>query len=289
VRISLPISDGLKLDAGSYITVDGTKVYPTSSVPVDGFVSFDYKNHYEKTIGRDKGELLKIRFAEENTLPVEIKVFANTASNTEAKALNFGPLGAKKSKEGTKIRFGTVWYFDDFAATQTWTRGDGMGTYILQLKNILNVKNDTNDFYVYLKNTYPNTYSTIISTFENSIENKIISDDGVSHILPYLKEFIADWNGKGKTEKMSFGGAEAISETAYYYYKQDENGRIFMEYSAVLEIPQGMEDRQLVYIPYVSYVKNYIPGTWIPDRGEGEPDVYLYRAPEKVYRYKDLA
>ena len=125
--------------------------------------------------------------------------------------------------------------------------------------------------------------------FENSIENKIISDDGVSHILPYLKEFIADWNGKGITEKMSFGGAEAISTSEFYYYKKDEYGRIFMEYSAVLEIPEGMEERQLIYIPYVSYVKNYIPGNWIPDRGEGEPDVYLYRAPEKVYRYTDLA
>jgi hypothetical protein len=149
------------------------------------------------------------------------------------------------------------------------------------------------------------SYIRILSTWNSFIDDKgIVSDEGVEFILPYLSEFIESWNAarsdsntngmteEDKTEKvsmMSFGGAEAVSKATYYYYKKDENGKFFIEYSAALEIPEKMADRQLVYIPYASYVANWDHGYLAPNNDTYKDDIYLYRAPEAVYTYNGLS
>ena len=87
---------------------------------------------------------------------------------------------------------------------------------------------------------------------------------------------------------MSFGGAEARSKATMYYYKTDENGKRFLEYSVVMGINENFKTRQLIYIPYASFVANWDNGFLAPNNDKYADDIYLYQAPEKVYTYQDV-
>ena len=88
---------------------------------------------------------------------------------------------------------------------------------------------------------------------------------------------------------MSFGGAEAKSKASMYYYKTDDNGKRFLEYSVVMGINENYKTRQLIYIPYASFVANWDNGFLAPNNDKYKDDIYLYQAPEKVYTYNEVA
>ena len=92
-----------------------------------------------------------------------------------------------------------------------------------------------------------------------------------------------------KVAMMSFGGAEKQVPAQMYYYKKDENGNRFMEYSVVMGISDSFKDRQLIFIPYASYVANWDNGFLAPNNDTYKDDIYLYKAPEKVYTYNEVA
>ncbi len=302
IKIDIPLNPGEKLTAGSHITLNGEKIFPTHSVPVDGVVSFIYTNYYESVINRTPNvELNQIKIDKDNPMDIYVEQYTKPTLNEGKHNLNFGPLGAKIRDDG-KIRFGTVWYFDDTATQNSWSRDGGMGTYVIPFINLLKQKEgETNDFLAYITEKHPD----IIDSWNADISDKIVHDKELeAQMLDYLAEFIGTWNNirqnsntkdipeaekAEKIREMSFGGVEIKSEAKYYYYRTDSNGNKFMEYSiAVGNINGTYRDRQLVYIPYVSYVADWDNGFLAPNNDKYEDDIYLYQAPQKVYTYNEV-
>ncbi|MBE6649335.1 MAG: hypothetical protein E7614_07455 [Ruminococcaceae bacterium] len=311
IKIYLPIASGEKIDAGSYILIGGVKVHPTASITSNDFITFEYTNGLDIILkGEDINNIsfdfedLKIDYSNIKTIP-----------DLDITTLNFGPLGAKiklpseldiKPDDNitldptlTYIRFGTVWYFDDLATGNSWSRKDAMGTFFVRLKMIIKVT-EGNDFYNYLSvedSEFLSTMMTYRDTKGNLTAAFFNTEDYEAKLISYLNDFLEGWEDKGKdtnnddyARKPSFGEyanskGEMISvigdcPAEHYYYDINENDEYVMEYSAVLEIPENMHDEKLIYFPYVSYVK----GTdhWVP-REEDEIKVYLLGEVQKVY------
>ncbi len=290
IDLYLYIGQGNKLAAGSYITVNGVKVHPTYSVAnSDGYVIFSSVNAYEYYIGRTDS-MDDIIFDKED---IEAVVFFEIADNGETtkRELNFGPLGVKLYDKGTerKIRFGTVWYLDDYASDNSWTREKKYGTYIIPFQNILKKKTD-NDFYNWILENGTDEETALAEIWYTSYNT--VTGIQKTNMLELLAAFIEEWNStaeaNGIIRKMSFGGAEGDVEADYYYLLFDENNNPFIEYSAVLAgIPDAMVDKELIYIPYSSFVYGWNSGSFVKE--ESYPDnVFIYRAPDKLYTYNKI-
>ncbi len=300
ISLQIKIGAGYKLAAGSYITLNGVKVHPTYSVAnSDGYVIFSSVNAYEYYIGRTDS-MDDIIFDKED---IEAVVFFEIADNGETtkRELNFGPLGVKLYDKGTerKIRFGTVWYLDDYASDNSWTREKKFGTYILPLRNILKNKNDSNDFYAWIQTNGTDAQKTLAETWYSDFGS--VTDSQKAMMLNLLAKFYEDWNataednfaswketaGDATDYTMSFGGAEGKVPADYYYLVEDKNGNYFIEYSAVLvNIPDGMVNTELVYIPYTSFVYDWHSGGFVAESSHPN-NVFIYKAPEKIYTYNN--
>ena len=54
-------------------------------------------------------------------------------------------------------------------------------------------------------------------------------------------------------------------------------------------ISESFKDRQLIFIPYASYVADWDKGFLAPNNSSYPDNIYLYKAPEKVYTYNEVA
>ncbi len=291
LRIMIPVGASYKLAASSYVLVDGVKVFPTYSVPdSEGYVFIDYINEYEYVLKRadHKKEIM----FNDTDMVISVNVSLKVNDDTDIHNLNLGPLGVKlyNDSDGTrKLRFGTVWYFDDLATDSSWSRADEKGTYVLPLRNVLK-KTDGNHFYEYLcaqwgeesAREYANDFQNKYDSFTSSEKETLIS---------YLSDFIQDWNIKADAQpglKISFGEDVAADiDGKFYFYQRDDAGRYFIEYSAVItNIKEENLDTDLVYFPYASYVANWGNGFLSPpSEDEYANNIYLYKAPATYYTY----
>lgn len=298
IRVVVNQVAGSKISAGSYITVGGERVYPTYTTGTN--IIFDYFNEYEYLIHKtDKANKIRIQGKDLN-VSVHFKDETNKL-NLNSININIGPLGAKRYvKDGSNmIRFGTVWYLDDVVSQNKWYRGYGYGSYIIMFKNLLKTEAN-NDFYDYIKKTYPSTYSTIVSEWNSYSNGTAITDAKKQEFFKYLTDFIAYWNKQGEADKLSkinFGSAAIDVPANYYYYRDGKeivDGmsvkdalKAYIEFSAVLEVPAEYLNRELVYLPYASYVYQHDSGYFVPH--DQKPDnVYQFKAPEKIYTYNSL-
>ena len=317
IKLYIPVPENQKISAGSYVLIDQIKVYPTASKEFNGFVEIQFKNAMDYLLKRDD-EAVNIQFAKR-----EINVnFANVmlVDDTEEtkRALNFSPLGVKlrtpyTATEGnveveyTPVRFGTVWYFDDLATTNCWSRGDGMGTLVIRPRKMFYSKTD-NDFYNYVVYVSVNGNAAekqdaakVLSLF-NRESSTIPTGDintNASSIISLLNGFSKYWAEKGENEETteyncipSFGktnkGIEAATDTPadFYYYVENENDKYVMEYSAVLHVPSNMYGEPLLAISYVSYVKGST-GAFVPE-SQAPYNVYLLGKVDRFVAVSDF-
>lgn len=322
IRVLIPSADGFKLAAGTHFiidglranengsTVDNVKVFPTyttTSTAGSSATSLD-KVIVEKINGIDvilkKQAAGYIRFG---TKDMTITVVGGTIDNAEKvdkdlyQNINIGPMGVKRTNDGTKkIRFGTIWYLDDLVTENRWYRAytmedqNAFGTYVIRLQKLFDNGTEQGDFYKFVAETKKET--TLITTWNNDYAS--VTEEEKQRVLGYLKEFIAAWNEKADQDRvdkeMSFGTRENGSSVAakvgadyYYYYKGDlSNGvrEAMVEYSAVLEIPSEMENEEFIYIPYASYVYDWNYG-YFANFEQYPQNIYVYSAPTAIYKY----
>jgi hypothetical protein len=322
IQLYIPVPDGCKLSAGSYVIVDGIKVHPTASTTTNGYVTINLKNALDVILKRPGASANPIRFEDKDiTVDFSYIDFSNdrdfNVDGDLGKNLNFSPLGVKSKSsytvpqgddeiEYTPVRFGTVWYFDDYATKTCWSRGDGMGTLIMRPNKMFSKEN--NDFYNFVLAISKNEccYKDIQESYTVEAENIIkLFHDGTDAIditnfeeeiqlnmFYLLNAFSTYWERKANddnsyTRLPSFGTNVAANTPAeYYYYMPNENGDMVMEYSAVLHVPSNKYDEPLLVIPYVSYVKGST-GVFIPE-SQAPYNVYLLSAPYKFYTAREI-
>ena len=291
IRVAIPVANDKKLAAGSYIQVNGSKVFQTYAVPVDGYVVYDYLNELDYYLNR-ADKLAPICVNNDNMF---VNVSASFEANVEENKhnLNVGPLGIKlNTEDDRKIRFGTVWYFDDIATENSWSRRSEKGTNLVLLKNIL-YSTENNDFYAWLVSEKGQAEADSIRADWNANYSKKTEAEKDA-MLVTLKEFVLDWNkvfAENPDRKLNLGKNKKENDVVNnvpadcYYYVQDGEGRVFMEFSAILSIPEGMEAQDIVYFPYASYVYNWTHGYFAPFVGDWNKNVYVYKEPMRVYNH----
>ncbi len=303
IRVVVNDVGSKKISAGSYITVDGVKIYPTYTTGAN--IIFDYTNEFDYLIHKTN-ELDYIQINKNDLVATVTFKDESNVLDLDSININIGPLGAKRYDKDSvkKIRFGTVWYLDDKVSQNKWYRGDEFGSYIIMFKNLLKTTTD-NDFYDYIKKTYPSTYSTIVNEWNSYSNGNAITDAKKQEFFKYLTDFIAYWNAQGEAQKLrkiKFGSAATDVPADYYYYRDGQEDfkeggmsvknalKAYIEFSAVLSFPENpgaLLDRDLVYLPYASYVYEHDYGWYIPEIDRPK-NVYQFKAPERIYTYNSL-
>lgn len=317
IRVYIPSANGFKLAAGTHFvinglranengdTVDNVKVFPTYTTTSTAGTSFAQKVMVDKINGIDV--ILKkqgagyIKFGTKDMTITVVggKIDNATKGENLYQNINIGPMGVKRTNDGTKkIRFGTIWYLDDLVTENRWYRAytqedeNAFGTYVIRLQKLFDNGTVKSDFYNYVNGKN----SALVTKWKTKYAS--VTEEEKQEVLGYLKDFIAQWNAKADSTRvdmeLSFGTRENGSSVAakvgadyYYYYKGDlSNGvrEAMVEYSAVLEIPSGMENEEFIYIPYASYVYDWNYG-YFANFEQYPQNIYVYSAPTAIYKY----